>query len=301
MNLLKNLFVMALAITLTCSTSAVLAGILDLDFTSNGTGNAAPFGGGAPYGTAPGYTEFVVEELGPGDPAVSVNPSITANGVTFTINGSINAWPGNAGNPTPDVLRGDYLFFGPADGVLGVTPFPMPWTVSGLEPNKDYVFTFVHGDNAGAARWLQIDSGTSTLTINGALGTHTGNMTVTANGSGTITGTFTGGGGEGNLAAMSINPFLTEGDANGDGLVNSDDFDVISEFLFTSQSPGDNGDLDLSGLVDFKDFRIWKNAPKSGFGSGAEAFASSVPEPTSLLLVVAGLLGASVVRLRRQR
>ena len=56
------------------------AGILDLDFTSDGSGDAGAFGGGAPYGTAPGYTPFVVAELGP-SAGTSLNPSITVGAV----------------------------------------------------------------------------------------------------------------------------------------------------------------------------------------------------------------------------
>lgn len=298
MNLMKQLSVAALVVGLACSPAMLSAGIIDLDFTSDGSGAAGAFGGGAPYGTAPGFTPFVVAELGPGGP-VSVNPSVSIDGVTFTINGSVSAWPGNNGAVNPDILRGDYLFFGNADGTLGVTPRPMPWTVTGLDANEEYVFTFVHGNNAGAARWLEINSGAAPpLTIDGALGSHIGNMTLTADGSGTITGTFTGGGGEGNLAALSINPFLTEGDVNGDGLVNGEDFDIISEFLFTQQSPGDNGDLDLNGTVDFADFRIWKNAPKSGLGSLVQGSNSAVPEPGSLVLVVCGMFFVSALRNR---
>jgi hypothetical protein len=267
------------------------AGILDLDFTSDGNGDAAAFGGGAPYATAPGFTAFVVAELGP-SATTSLNPSITANGVTFTINGSVSAWPGNNGAVNPDVLRGDYLFFGPADNVLGVTPYPMPWTVTGLTPNEDYVFTFTHGNNAGAARSLLINSGDANLTINGVEGTHVGNMTLTSNGSGTITGTFTGMGGEGNLAAMSLNLFQTEGDANGDGLVNGADFTIISNNLFTSQSSGANGDLDLDGFVDFADFRIWKNA-----ATGVPV-NTAVPEPVSLALLVPSLFALGWIRRR---
>jgi hypothetical protein len=168
----------------------------------------------------------------------------------------------------------------------------MPWTVTGLTPNEDYVFTFTHGNNAGAARSLLINSGATNLTINAVEGTHVGNMTLTANGSGTITGTFTGMGGEGNLAAMSLNLFQTEGDANGDGLVNAADFTIISNNLFTSQSSGANGDLDLDGFVDFADFRIWKNAASGVPVTGA------VPEPASLALFVPTLFALGWARRR---
>lgn len=288
---LKRTGALAFCAALLMSLPAANAGILDLDFTSDGSGNAGAFGGGPPYATAPGFTAAVVAELGPAG-ATSGNPSFTAGGVTFTINGNVSAWPGNNGAVNPDVLRGDYLFFPPSDGVLGVTPFPMPWTVTGLTPNEDYVFTFTHGNNAGAARSLLINSGATNLTINGVEGTHVGNMKLTSNGAGTITGTFTGMGGEGNLAAMSLNLFQTEGDANGDGLVNAADFTIISNNLFTSQSSGANGDLDLDGFVDFADFRIWKNAASGVPVTGA------VPEPASLVVLVPALFALGWARRR---
>ncbi len=288
---LKPTGALAFFLALLISLPSATAGILDLDFTSDGSGDAGQFGGGPPYATAPGFTAFVVAELGPAN-ATTPNPSITAGGVTFTINGNISAWPGNNGAVNPDVLRGDYLFFPPNDGVLGVTPRPMPWTVTGLTANTDYVFTFIHGNNAGAARSLEIGSGEATLAINGVTGTHVGHMKLTANGSGAITGTFTGLGGEGNLAAMSLNLFQTEGDANGDGLVNSEDFAVISSNLFTSQSSGENGDVNLDGFVDFADFRIWKNA------AGAVAANTVIPEPASLAVLVPSLFALGWARRR---
>jgi hypothetical protein len=288
----KRFRILATLVALLVGLPAATAGILDLDFTSDGSGAASAFGGGAPYGTAPGFTPFVVAELGPSAQTTS-NPSITANGVTFTINGSVSAWPGNNGAVNPDVLRGDYLFFGNADGALGVTPYPMPWTVTGLTANKDYVFTFTHGENGGSSRSLLIASGTTNMTINGVVGTHVGNMTLKSDGTGMITGTFAGMGGEGDLAAMSLNLFQTQGDANGDGLVNAADFTIISDHLFTSQSSGTLGDLDLDGFVDFADFRIWKNA------AGSVGANLSIPEPAALAVAIPALFALGWGRRRR--
>lgn len=295
MNFRRVVLSLAIAWFLIASSGQLTAGILDLDFTSDGSGNAGAFGGSPTiYGTAPGYTAFVVAELGPAQ-NTTANPTVTVAGVTFTINGNISAWPGNNGNLTPDLLRGDYLFLGAANSVLGVTPFPMPWTVTGLTPNTPYVFTFTHGNNAGAARSVKIDSGAQTLTINGVTGTHFGNLTVSSDGSGAITGTFTGQGGEGNLAAMSLNRVRVPGDVNGDNLVNDADFNVISANLFTTQLPYSNGDLDFSGFVDFADFRMWKAA------AGSEFANASIPEPTSGSLAVVSLFACGLCRRRRAK
>lgn len=76
------------------------------------------------------------------------------------------------------------------------------------------------------------------------------------------------------------------GDADIDGDVDGDDFIVISNNLFTNQTPGAGGDLDLSGLVDFTDFRIWKNAVNP-----AIAAQYAIPEPSCAILVALGVLG----------
>lgn len=84
-------------------------------------------------------------------------------------------------------------------------------------------------------------------------------------------------------------PLTVLGDANGDGLVNTADFVVISDnFLTTPSAFGEDGDIDFSGFVDEADFRLWKNIePKDPDQlSGVEA----VPEPTALMLAAAGLL-----------
>ncbi|MCA9260617.1 MAG: PEP-CTERM sorting domain-containing protein [Planctomycetales bacterium] len=88
------------------------------------------------------------------------------------------------------------------------------------------------------------------------------------------------------------------GDVNGDGLVNLNDFVIISDnFLKTPSSPGLQGDLNFDNVVDQKDFREWRIA----FGEDAVAaigdLSRFVPEPaTGSLLAL-----AVVASLRRQR
>jgi len=98
------------------------------------------------------------------------------------------------------------------------------------------------------------------------------------------------------LVALATHYSVTQpgmpGDANKDGVVNGLDFDLISNNLFTTQSPGNGGDLDLNALVDFADFRIWKNAAPPEI-----AAQYTIPEPSSMALVIMGLWG--VCRSRR--
>lgn len=76
------------------------------------------------------------------------------------------------------------------------------------------------------------------------------------------------------------------GDADGDTDVDEFDFFLISDNLFTNRTPGTDGDLDLSGLVDFADFRIWKNAV-----APAIAAQYGIPEPSGAILAALGALG----------
>lgn len=82
------------------------------------------------------------------------------------------------------------------------------------------------------------------------------------------------------------------GDFNGDGSVDNDDLNIWKS-QFGYAGVGINADGDKSGVVDGSDFLVWQR----GFNASPPP-AASVPEPTSLALVVFGLTGAT---LRRRR
>jgi hypothetical protein len=84
------------------------------------------------------------------------------------------------------------------------------------------------------------------------------------------------------------------GDADGDGIVDIADFDLIRSNFLNPVAPGEDGDLDFSATVDLVDFRIWKTA----FGGGGP---NSVPEPSAILLLVVGGAGLVVARRLRTR
>ena len=86
------------------------------------------------------------------------------------------------------------------------------------------------------------------------------------------------------------------GDANKDGFVDALDFNLISDNLFTTQTAGNGGDLDFNSIVNFADFRIWKNVAPP-----AIAALFDIPEPTGMAMALVTLTGGAVMRRRRTR
>jgi len=224
--------ILFIALMFVCSGGAFsyAGSILSLDFTSNGSGDAEYYWG-AVAGTgnflADGFTAFVVEELGPSN-NVSTDPAITVGDITFAITGNVSAWPGDnidivAG--TIDPLRGDYLFLPEVDGSLGADN-TLTWTVSGLAAGAPYYFTFIHGDNG--TRTVTFNTQGYELLIDGDLN-WTGTLTLIADVSGIITGTATGGTGEGNWAALIVEVDTQAHDPSpADGAINVDIDSVLS-------------------------------------------------------------------------
>ncbi|BBO33606.1 PEP-CTERM sorting domain-containing protein [Lacipirellula parvula] len=81
------------------------------------------------------------------------------------------------------------------------------------------------------------------------------------------------------------------GDADGNGIVNINDYLLIQANSFTIVPLGTQGDVNDSGFVDFDDFQQWKTSFPGGV-EAAEAAIAAVPEPTSLALALgaAGML-----------
>ena len=72
-------------------------------------------------------------------------------------------------------------------------------------------------------------------------------------------------------------------DADGNGICNFADVQRIADNFLEMVPTSTLGDLDDNGLVDFGDFRIWKDATGFG-GSLADALAAAVPEPSTASL-----------------
>jgi hypothetical protein len=79
---------------------------------------------------------------------------------------------------------------------------------------------------------------------------------------------------------------LTPGDYNGDGFVDAADYSIWRDTL-GSHNPAADGNV--NGMIDPGDFDIWKLHFGAHPGSGANS-NSAVPEPSSMLLLVVGLL-----------
>jgi len=95
--------------------------------------------------------------------------------------------------------------------------------------------------------------------------------------------------------SASGNPYL-QGDANLDGTVDGQDFLAWNSSKFTNTAAWTAGDFNGDGVVDGGDFLTW-NSNKFTSADGHDGYAS-VPEPSSMLLV---LLGAAWTARRRRR
>lgn len=92
------------------------------------------------------------------------------------------------------------------------------------------------------------------------------------------------------------------GDANRDGVVDLDDFYLISDNFFTVPSAGGlDGDIVPNNFVDAADFRLWKDSAPAEVLAQFYAL-SAAPEPSSLLLMTCCLAAmASGPKRRRFR
>ena len=92
------------------------------------------------------------------------------------------------------------------------------------------------------------------------------------------------------------------GDVNGDGFVTIDDFNIIRDNFRKSPRSRSQGDLTSDGLVSLVDFKQWKGAFPGGSGSlaGLDFGFLSVPEPSSIVLILFIVSGMAGCRWRRR-
>ncbi len=94
---------------------------------------------------------------------------------------------------------------------------------------------------------------------------------------------------------------LHPGDANLDTTTDVRDFNVWNTNKFTSDTDWTSGDFDGNGVTDVRDFNVWNTSKFTSVDAGAPMPGGQVPEPSTLVLLVLGLLAAAVgFRRRRQ-
>jgi hypothetical protein len=92
-------------------------------------------------------------------------------------------------------------------------------------------------------------------------------------------------------AIQIVKPTLP-GDVNRDGQVNLTDFHIIRGNLFKTGQSRAQGDLVGDGIVNFADYREWKNNVPPGLAASAD-LSGAIPEPgAALMLTVFGSLVA---------
>jgi concanavalin A-like lectin/glucanase superfamily protein len=99
----------------------------------------------------------------------------------------------------------------------------------------------------------------------------------------------------GRSASSFIFPLPLFCDTNGNGC-DIDDFNVIKSNLFNTGMSRAQGDLSGDSIVDFLDFRLWKDNVPPSLGDSVSLF--DAPEPSSLLL---GLIAISYLMTSRRR
>jgi hypothetical protein len=86
---------------------------------------------------------------------------------------------------------------------------------------------------------------------------------------------------------------VVPGDVNGDGMVDLEDFEVISDHFRLSVPQLTDGDLDGDGFVGSRDFRIWTSAHR-GQPASSVASSNAVLEPSALGIVLPLLIGVTL-------
>ena len=85
---------------------------------------------------------------------------------------------------------------------------------------------------------------------------------------------------------------IVAGDVNNSGVADINDYIVIRNNFFGTNRTRSQGDLTSDGLVNFADFRNWKENRTAGSGASDEELLAGLgaPEPGSLALMVLGAL-----------
>jgi alpha-L-rhamnosidase len=274
-----------------------------IDFSPGGTFNQT-----LPGTTTIGGVEFTKESLGSG---FTYNSSIggqdNVTGAGWSIDGIEFAYEGN-GSHAPGVAGSelsDGLVAGGETVVLELT---------NLAPYTDYVLTWfsplwnastdrvgiLDGSDDGLGQGMSIavvqDANAESLITQYRY--NTGNSTVFQMQFENLTP------GETLHHYAFINELATEliaslppisGDADGNGVIDLDDFYLINDNLFNNVPFGTRGDVNNDGVVNVRDYRLWKDKYEAIVGDSAPP-ATQVPETHSVLILCLLAAGLTVVR-----
>lgn len=305
---------------------------LPVDIDNNGGGNAwttrtstgLPSGTGIKY-SANGNIDAAIS--GSGAASLGFTP-VAGNIYTFTVrfgaitSGNADFWvamgysagfatgPGAGaefyGNGNPDNLTGqpwqlyrqpvstssNQTFLGP--GTTSGVAWPTSVTANRGDP-VDLQIVLNTTTPLWSAEWLAKNPTDATYTsLRSTTYTTNPNIRTVA-----VTSLFTVGAKLDSFSLTTSGPIYVAGDTNGDGNINTLDFDTIRNNFFKPLLGPTNGDLNNDGIVDYVDFRVWKSHAAPGAAAAVGGFG--VPEPTSVLLGALGLLLSAPLALRQRR
>ena len=254
---------------------------------SVGHGGAALFGQTFSTGTlTANFSFFVPSDNGSGSGALSTSVLATFNNSVGTDAGSASAetwshfttgfWMADeAEAANPAGVNAD-------DGVVGYFDGSWNYATSGGTP-----FTFTLDEWHDAEMVYNLDTSAVTISVDGT--SIDGNIPLWQNAIGDAAGFLfrqNSGRNTPNLALVGGAP-LVPGDVDGDGNVDTDDFDIIRMNYGMTDASLSDGDLTFDTVVDLFDFKEWK----------ANCCTSAIPEPSGLVLLVM----AATIALVRQR
>lgn len=84
-------------------------------------------------------------------------------------------------------------------------------------------------------------------------------------------------------------------DINGNGVCNSSDVNIISQNMYLAGGFA-QGDIDGNGIVDFVDYRFFKDHPSRVVGFDPPGSGSNIPEPAAMALLLFGAAGTWCLR-----
>ena len=102
------------------------------------------------------------------------------------------------------------------------------------------------------------------------------------------------------VALDNLEVVLVEGDGNTDGTVDAADYTVWANGFGVGDMVTD-GDYNFDDVVDAADYTVWANHFGDSISVAPAVAAATLPEPSSLFLLISGIFLASTCRLRASR